>query len=694
MISRRGWLGCAVCLFLTSLLSACAGVPANTNAVDLSPKGSVTIDQGESVAISATVNNGTAGVTWSLSPSSGAGSLMGSTTTSTKYLAPATVAGAVTVTVTATSVAHTDKSASLQITVQPGPSIPATTLPTGSVGGSYTATVTATGGIAPYTWALASGSLPAGLSLASSSTASATISGTPTTKGTSTFTLSVTDGGGLKATSPTLTITINAAPPQDLSLLNGSYAFEFIGYNSGGLVVSAGTFSADGNGNLTAGLEDSNAISGSPATQTFTGTYTLGTDGRGTLTFKLPGSTPVYAFSIDSFGINGRMIEFDSSGVRGSGRIAQQTVTSCGASTINGSYAFGVKGFASSLSGNAGPLAVAGAFTATPPAGAGVPGAISTGELDANIPGVTNSGAGTATPFSVSGTYQNTSQSERCTLSLTPAGVSTLDFAVYPVSGSEFFLIETDQANVSGSTPYISAGNMLLQISGPPFTPTDLFTSTSVAGIAGQLLSTSTNSYVPDVSVAQITGTGSGDFALSLVENQGGSVASTLVNNAPIALTGNVDPFGRVSTDVVSPINPVFYMIDTNEAFVIGMIPDDPLLGLFEPQTVTNALPATSFYGTSFETTPLVPDYSGVLTIANTGTVGGTQDTSLSTGNNSGQGVIGQASITDATLGAGTLALTAPQALAGQFFVVSSTKFVVITVTAADGNPVLIIVGE
>src|ERR1700722_6341681 len=71
-----------------------------------------------------------------------------------------------------------------------GLSITTTTLASGTVGIGYTQTVAATGRIAPYTWSITSGSLPAGLSLAP---ATGVISGTPTTAGISTFTIQVTD---------------------------------------------------------------------------------------------------------------------------------------------------------------------------------------------------------------------------------------------------------------------------------------------------------------------------------------------------------------------------------------------------------------------------------------------------------------------------------------------------------------------
>ncbi|MEO8586174.1 MAG: IPT/TIG domain-containing protein [Acidobacteriota bacterium] len=89
------------------------------------------------------------------------------------------------------------------ITCRTGPlTITTTTLPNGIVATAYSQTVTASGGTGSYSFSLASGTLPAGLSLS----ASGTISGTPTASGTSTFTVSVSDG----ATSATkiLSITI------------------------------------------------------------------------------------------------------------------------------------------------------------------------------------------------------------------------------------------------------------------------------------------------------------------------------------------------------------------------------------------------------------------------------------------------------------------------------------------------------
>ncbi len=90
-----------------------------------------------------------------------------------------------------------------------GPSVTTTSLPAATVGAPYSATLTASGGTTPYTWSISSGSLPKGLSLTASS---GTISGTPTTAGTSSFTVKVTGAKTSGSGSATLTLTVDPAP--------------------------------------------------------------------------------------------------------------------------------------------------------------------------------------------------------------------------------------------------------------------------------------------------------------------------------------------------------------------------------------------------------------------------------------------------------------------------------------------------
>ena len=69
-------------------------------------------------------------------------------------------------------------------------------LPGGSLGTAYSATLAATGGTPPYSWTIFSGSLPTGLTL---NGATGVISGTPTAAGSATFTIQVVDTTGALA---------------------------------------------------------------------------------------------------------------------------------------------------------------------------------------------------------------------------------------------------------------------------------------------------------------------------------------------------------------------------------------------------------------------------------------------------------------------------------------------------------------
>ena len=80
------------------------------------------------------------------------------------------------------------------------------------IGKAYTATVNASGGTAPYSWSLVSGTLPTGLALGTSTTSSVTITGTASAAGTSPFTLQVKDSSG-QAGSAALSIEV---PPNQL----------------------------------------------------------------------------------------------------------------------------------------------------------------------------------------------------------------------------------------------------------------------------------------------------------------------------------------------------------------------------------------------------------------------------------------------------------------------------------------------
>lgn len=73
-------------------------------------------------------------------------------------------------------------------------SITTTSLPNGTADTSYSAVIDASGGCAPYSWAITSGKLPPGVSMKPSTNA-LDLTGTPTTAATYSFTVSVTGCG-------------------------------------------------------------------------------------------------------------------------------------------------------------------------------------------------------------------------------------------------------------------------------------------------------------------------------------------------------------------------------------------------------------------------------------------------------------------------------------------------------------------
>lgn len=102
-------------------------------------------------------------------------------------------------------------------------------LPNGQPGVAYSEAIVASGGTAPYSFALAAGSgpLPDGLSLASNGN----ITGTPTTDGTSDFTVTITDARG-GTCDQDLSITVGSCPDPDTWVWNAPY-FNLVGNGYG-----------------------------------------------------------------------------------------------------------------------------------------------------------------------------------------------------------------------------------------------------------------------------------------------------------------------------------------------------------------------------------------------------------------------------------------------------------------------------
>lgn len=84
-----------------------------------------------------------------------------------------------------------------------------TTLPNGTAGTDYSAVLTATDGLLPFSFSIIAGDLPAGLALSSNGIASSMITGTPLASGSWAFTVEAIDASSSTCRS---TFTLDVAP--------------------------------------------------------------------------------------------------------------------------------------------------------------------------------------------------------------------------------------------------------------------------------------------------------------------------------------------------------------------------------------------------------------------------------------------------------------------------------------------------
>ena len=283
MISKQVLL-----LILAAALVALAGCGSSSStpaAIGVTLKSSASaIDQSQTSTLNATVTNdsGNAGVTFG-NPTCSAtscGTVSGATTASATYNAPASVASALTVTLTAASVKDTTKSGQVTITVNPNPTIsqPTAAQLTATIGSSYSLSL-GSGGTAPFTWTLTSGTLPAGLNLnASANTGSAVIAGTPTSAALNkTVTVKVTDASNQTASlTATFTVPIVIAttslPQGEVSLAYSSPALAVQG--GSGTLKSSNPFSIT-SGTPATGLTFDQSTGAFAGTPTSSGSPTL-----------------------------------------------------------------------------------------------------------------------------------------------------------------------------------------------------------------------------------------------------------------------------------------------------------------------------------------------------------------------------------------------------------------------------------
>ena len=548
--------------------------------------------------------------------------------------------------------------------------IATTSLPQANTATLYSQQLRVTGGVGPFSWKLTGGILPSGLGLSTSGV----ISGVPTAVSTNTFSVQVTDSEPVpQSASATLSISIISSVNNN-ALLNGNYVFIFSGFNSNGPVVLGGILFANGTGNIF-GSEDSNNNNPTGSTQnngpgpvqntTVGGSYSIGSDGRGSFTLNSASIVSTYQFALDANG-DAQLIEADNTGTHGTGVLRKQTVSNFTPQSFSGNYAFELAG--TDVSGKRDALA--GTFNAD---GLSL---FKNGNIDTNFAGTLGTNLN-----GITGTFL-LAQNGRGAASLALPTPATLNLVFYMVTPSDALFIGMDP--ISQTNP-MTVGEALLQAQ-PSFDKTSL-NGSSIVTASG--LATSGNA---SVLAGLLTADGNTGISSTLDTNAGGTITSNASASGSYSVASN----GRVTTSGLNNQLAVMYLIGPNQAFVIGQ-DSAASAGIVEPQ-IGAPFDATSFtsyftFGPSLRASLLTPDkasndFVGSLLSDGAGNISGKLDEAGPTGIPSSNLAV-KATYTVGANGRGTIFASSPSLLPPLFvfYVVSPTQVRVISSAAADTHP-------
>jgi hypothetical protein len=464
----------AVSLFLSLLaLAGCSNsnrgvtgtVGVGTGVALATPGDVTTLTMGQNITITASVVNDVdgKGVTWSIQQESDfntavpAGSLPAAnqTPTSAIFFSPAAgVVGATQATITATSIADPSISASVTLITTGSAVFNQTTAFPANVNVAYSTSLSVTGGTAPFTWTLKSGSgpLPPGLTLSGSTSGLDSIAGTPTMAGTySNIIVQVVDSSSSATplyTAP-LSITVN---PQQTCIISGDYTLMVSGFRGGGGMTHIARIHIDPSGAITGEQDYKDGHRTTPDEQLLsTSNCTNRQTNSGQIQLEAPSGTLLYNFSVTPVNAtsmaseSARLQLIGSGSDSASGLMQRIDNPSPGASPSPpiGSFAFGMLGVAQQTP-NGVHFATAGRFTV-----ADASGALTDGQIDSNFP------PAFPLPVKLDGTLSAPDSYGRGTATFNYGGQSST-FVYYVISPSKMYLMNMDPQNAAAGSPRLS----------------------------------------------------------------------------------------------------------------------------------------------------------------------------------------------------------------------------------------------
>ena len=370
-------------------------------------------------------------------------------------------------------------------------------------------------------------------------------------------------GGGItSAPAPTPT-----SGPYSASSLNGTYAFEMSGQDSGGFFARIGSFAANGSGTVTGGVEDiSSGTVGTAILPFSAGAYTIGSNGKGTLT--LTDQTGTIGFSIVMTSTTAGLITQTDGVATASGNFTLQTPGTFSVTNINTNYAFDFSG----VDANGVPESFVGQLTST---GGGTGG----GVLDQND-GAVASGALSFNnaSFTMDTTYGST-------FGRGIASIAGLNYAFYIVDGTRIRFLQIgypaltlgDAVSQTGTIPTTTAalsGSFAFVLGG---------TSISGADVRGGRLSLSGGT-ISNLMMDDNNSSGSGSGNSNPVQiPEGTLLAATYAIDTTIGVVGSGRGTLTFTDSKAGTFSFIFYLISPTQAVLqdnsAGIVSDGSMMG-------------------------------------------------------------------------------------------------------------------
>jgi len=344
------------------------------------------------------------------------------------------------------------------------------------------------------------------------------------------------------------------------SSLKGSYVYNLYGLNTNGQYSEAGVFTADGNGNITSGVDDLNQLgtnAGFSPGLPITGRYTIGKDGNGTILFTLTSLPTPNTFQVSITMVSASqlyMTEADTF-ANASGEANMQATSFASPS---GTFVFRIHNAGSTAS--ASQVGVA---------------SLSSGTVSGTVDEVR---AGSFFPNAgLSGTTTAPDSTGRGTLTLTDSLNVTSNYIYYEINSTTYELIESD-ANTLGQ------GRMEQQSGSLAFSGNYVFGSKGDTNSPLALLNVRTAGGLTSDGASTITG-GSYDSVQngSQIVNQPFGGSFTEASNGRVQLT--LTPSGSNS------ISEIVWMVNSGRAFFLVNDPakeEDGTMDQQQSMTFTN----------------------------------------------------------------------------------------------------------